>query len=131
MSPEAQRIAIALSMGYTECTDEKCDYRKAQHLHHPRGAVFFPDPYSTVRYPDYLNDLNAMAEAEQALNHDHLRHYRLTVLPRVCCKNPPGESIEGAVTATAAQRAEAYLRTIGKWVEEAPASTNQIVDKLV
>ena len=56
--------------------------------------------------PDYCNDLNAMHEAEKVLNKEQWVAYgrelsRLNVFPMV--------------HATAAQRAEAFLRTLGKW----------------
>ena len=56
--------------------------------------------------PDYCNDLNAMHEAEKMLNKEQWVAYgrelsRLNVFPMV--------------HATAAQRAEAFLRTLGKW----------------
>jgi len=52
--------------------------------------------------PDYCNDLNAMHEVEKTLT-DHWDgfHFR--------------NHIANNVHATARQRAEAYLRTIGKW----------------
>lgn len=62
MSDEEVRISIAISCGWKGCTDSNCEYRKCQHLH--KGSVVgFPEPYSTSRYPDYANDLNAMQSA--------------------------------------------------------------------
>jgi hypothetical protein len=58
--------------------------------------------------PDYLNDLNAMHEAENSLTTSQMTtmsqylHRKIGVLWGF---------------ATAAQRAEAFLRTIGKWKE--------------
>jgi hypothetical protein len=58
--------------------------------------------------PDYCTDLNAMHEAEKMLDFNQLRDmednvsFRFAVLP---------------FHATAAQRAEAFLRTLGKWEE--------------
>ena len=57
--------------------------------------------------PDYCNDLNAMHEAEKVLTADQWYEYdRLMPL-----RNPQ------KMHATAAQRAEAFLRTLGKWEE--------------
>jgi hypothetical protein len=95
MSPEAQRIAIAKSVGI--------------HLHDgdhaPSNYVFATD------LPDYLNDLNAMHEVEESLggSTDYKWSGYCTHLLDVC-----GE-MGSRIHATAAQRAEAYLRTIGKW----------------
>lgn len=62
---------------------------------------------------DYCNDLNAMHEAEKTLKTEHRKRYI--------------HHLEGwdrnlgyewdIATATARQRAEAFLRTIGKWEE--------------
>jgi predicted Zn-dependent protease len=70
-----------------------------------------------VGLPDYLNDLNAMHEAERMLlakcgndPQDDLWIYYLANLlmsAPLCLREH----------ATAAQRAEAFLRTIGKWEE--------------
>ena len=51
--------------------------------------------------PDYLNDLNAMHEAEQTLDGNQRLPYLVL--------------LQGHCFPTAAQRAEAFLRTIGKW----------------
>jgi hypothetical protein len=60
-------------------------------------------------YPDYLNDLNAMHEAEKILTAQQRRSYVN------CIFNLPVSECESNTFATAAQRAEAFLRTIGKW----------------
>jgi hypothetical protein len=66
-----------------------------------------------IPIPNYLNDLNAMHEAEKVLTQAQDYDYRTVTLPKVC-KDGSGMI---ALTATAAQRAEAFLRTIGKWKE--------------
>jgi len=90
MTPEAQRIAIAEACGW------KTGYR---------------DPEAWHPLPDYLNDLNAMHDAEKVLfgRKDW----------SACTYD---EHINVATSswkwnATASQRAEAFLRTIGKWEE--------------
>lgn len=62
------------------------------------------------RFPDYCSDLNAMHEAEKVLTDEqrdlyYLRHLGAWINPVV------------SIYATARQRAEAFLRTIGKWEE--------------
>jgi hypothetical protein len=58
---------------------------------------------------DFCNDLNAMHEAEQALNTDELfEQYYLTLYETT-------RSTRWPVRAKARQRAEAFLRTLGKW----------------
>lgn len=91
MSPEAQRIAIAKSVGI--------------HLHDGDHA---PSNYTFVSdLPDYSNNLNAMHEVENLLTGKQMSLYREWL--------PLHEWY--LIKATAAQRAEAYLRTIGKWEE--------------
>ena len=60
-------------------------------------------------YPNYCNDLNAMHEAEKVLG-EKRNHYIDTLGTMY------KDSWEFA-TATARQRAEAFLRTLGKWEE--------------
>ena len=64
--------------------------------------------------PDYCNDLNAMHEAEMIFTpaSKHWMYYAL--LADMC-----GSSFK-AIRATARQRAEAFLRTVGKWEEVQP-----------
>jgi hypothetical protein len=95
MTPEQQRIAIAESCGW------KTDKRGFGWLS-PRG-YYAPEP-------DYLNDLNAMHDAEKALTSEQLEVY-CNILHK------PNHGVYWAIHATASQRAEAFLRTIGKWEE--------------
>ena len=88
MKPEKQRTAIA----------EACGTMK--------WSYALPTKTIGCGVPDYLNDLNAMHEAEKVLDYNQLREMEDSV------------SFQFAVYpfhATAAQRAEAFLRTIGKW----------------
>jgi len=61
--------------------------------------------------PDYLNDLNAMHEAEKVLNQEQKEDYFFIIL------NFYGNWPK-AIQATADQRAEAFLRAVGKWEGE-------------
>jgi hypothetical protein len=62
---------------------------------------------------DWCNDLNAMYEAEKSLNSgDIFEAYYLALYETT-------RSTRWPVCATARQRAEAFLRTLGKWEEEA------------
>jgi len=92
MTPEQQRIAIAKSVGiYLHDGD-----------HAPSNYVFVTD------LPDYLNDLNAIHNVEKKLKGMQWLNYVDSLLDVCGCETP-------TITATAAQRAESYLRTIGKW----------------
>ncbi len=57
--------------------------------------------------PSYLTDLNAMHEAEKVLTDEQQDDY-MNWLGNCYSEWP-------SIHATAAQRAEAFLRTIGKW----------------
>ena len=69
------------------------------------------EPHGWRRLPNYCNDLNAMHEATQSLTKDQLRWYRNLLIEMT--------GTFEAIDATAAERAEAFLRTIGKWEYEA------------
>ena len=58
-----------------------------------------------TNFPLYCSDLNAMAEAEKTLTSAQLLDY-IAFLFDACYE---------ATVATARQRAEAFLRTLGKW----------------
>jgi hypothetical protein len=94
MTPEQQRIAIA----------EACGWEPT-----PEGH-FHPDNPTGQTPPNYLNDLNAMHEAEKVLTSEQVTSY-------VDSLESMNERWSTPAFATASQRAEAFLRTIGKWEE--------------
>lgn len=101
MSPEEQRIAIAEACGW--------DVNPR-----PLGAVLCYYKVGNDRdfhasLPNYLNDLNAMHEAEKLLftRNDWSGSRFETILQDMTTSWP--------WHASAAQRAEAFLKTIGKW----------------
>ncbi len=123
MSPDAQRITIAEERGWrtSECTVCGAPGHVA---YSPNGAVFYAEASclrsaALVRViPDYLNDLNAIHEAEPTILTSRLmlaeweRHIRAITLRDAA----EGSGLyERIIRATAAQRCEAFLRTIGQW----------------
>lgn len=102
MNPEKQRIAIAEACGW-----RKCIFRDRY------GTAFGSPPGEALTYreelPDYPNDLNAMHEAEKIFSGNMRIRYFYEL------SNTGGNS---PIQATAAQRAEAFLKTIGKWGNE-------------
>lgn len=115
MTPEAQRIAIAEVCGwktidarrwggYTDTYKPLCS---------PSDAVGAPGKYWGY-VPDYLNDLNAIHEAEGELTREQWPAFHAMVCGIF---QDSALAFGGAYEthATAAQRAEALLRTIGKW----------------
>lgn len=113
MSPEAQRIAMAEAVGWKPSeTWEKV--RTAEHCVYRRGDEL----RTTKELPDYLNDLNAMHEAEKVLQDRcfYWPNYVDELIKLVSSPTCPSNYSQ-AICAIAAQRAEAFLRTIGKWEE--------------
>jgi hypothetical protein len=102
MTDQQQRIAIAEACGWSEISDWKAAGINGLH----------PSGQWTEVIPNYTSDLNAMHEAEKVLTAEQRRSYVN------CIFNLPVSECESNTFATAAQRAEAFLRTIGKWEEE-------------
>ena len=96
MSPDSQRIAIAEACGIVSKDKWGSLYKT------PRGIL--------RDCPDYLADLNAMHEAEKVLGLMQRHHFA----NRVASSADAGWGFK-ALHATAAMRAEAFLRTVGKW----------------
>ncbi len=95
MTPESQRIAIAEACGWTKKTNNTM----RPMWHNPKGV-----PIGFI--PDYLNDLNAMHEAEKILTEYQDREYRSHLILATG---------SGEHRATATQRAEEFLRTLNIW----------------
>ena len=109
MTPEAQRIAIAEACGWTdirmeEGQDVDIESREIYPWHTLRGT--FNDERRHVIW--YDQSLDAMHTAEKVLTVPQKRLYFFT-LKEAC--EPSCEYWR----ATAAQRAEAFLRAVGKW----------------
>lgn len=111
MNPDKQRIAIAEACGWKKSDlwawDGQTCYEHAKH-----------DPRTASQLPDYLNDLNAMHEAEKVLTEAQKVEYARHIF---CAEQQAHEESDETwhrcVFATAAQRAEAFLKAIGKWEE--------------
>ena len=116
MKPEAQRIAIAQACGITIRQEQ--DGSGLWSAEGPRWSSYKTglslEHAQRVSLPDYLNSLDEMHEAEKVLMKpglaewcDYTRHLR-----RIC-----GIALYAEIHATAAQRAEAFLRTLNLWTE--------------
>jgi hypothetical protein len=113
MTPEAQNNAIAAACGFTSIRMVMCDAMGLLN-----GKLSF--------LPDYLNDLNAMVEAEKMIKAKGLFPSYLSALALVCGFKPQGDEAwyklhagcEAVTSATAAQRAAAFLRTLNLWKDE-------------
>jgi hypothetical protein len=115
VSPEKQRIAIAEACGWTLCRADNKTWRtpeqKAKNLEllgHENG----PWSFESSGPPNYLNDLNAIHEAEKTLPQDLRARWMIEL-----CKLTE-DSFWSTTRATAAQRAEAFLRTLNLWTDD-------------
>lgn len=120
MNPEHQRVAIAKALPWKQ-------------INYLPGKVWFPVEGS-MREIDPLSDLNAMHSAEQALGlHDGLQSDKARrfawILWRIASEDDVWQDdtdmvfdfshfdLTAVISATAAQRAEAFLRTLNLWTE--------------
>ena len=89
-----------------------------------RGYVGYGSLGHRYALPNYLNDLNAMREAENRLNYYQLSTYEDMLVKVVNAGDSATWWYEDSgyrlavIRATAAQRAEAFLRTLNLWTDE-------------
>lgn len=123
MTPKAQRIAIAEACGLrVEIAPQGGYYVVIQRNDlrpdgYVKGAYHIFEDGALREIPDYIHDLNAIHEAEKVLTDNQLVNY-YRHLRDIC-----GEWVIDAVRATAAQRAEAFLRTLNLWQDETNETT--------
>lgn len=116
MSPEAQQIAIAEWCGCK--LTQIADGTKFSNPEEPLMVQrWVNEKLNRVdrKLPDYLNDLNAIHEAEEKLTDGEYNHHFIHYLDDTQARTL--EHRNRCVSATAAQRAEALLRAIGRWTE--------------
>jgi hypothetical protein len=130
MKPEQQIIAIAEACGWRLKWQNQggAPLLETKPQGHCWEVWFNPDRRTVdsqgneVYPPDYLNNLNAMHEAEKVLNAGQINSYlgHLYLFTEVAkFGSNPWEIVAArvAIHATAAQRAEAFLKTLGLWKE--------------
>lgn len=116
MKPEDQRIAIAEACGWKEVVRTIDSRKELTGITPNKMRVMhkgvYRDHISDV--PDYLNDLNAMHEAEKVLT-----NYQRVMMIKELYKMFEFEedAYHRDFDATASQRSEAFLRTLGLWKE--------------
>ena len=117
MNNEKQRIAIAEACGWKNVkltNHEEVDIDSRSTIYWS-GFTGLPPEFrhhlNRVRVPDYLTDLNAMHDAEKGMSDDNAEKFRAWLL------QVNGYNHDRVVSCTAAQRAKAFLKTIGKWKE--------------
>lgn len=110
MTTDEQKITIAEVCGFQK------EHHFSDHWHHPitTEAVYFH------QLPDYCNDLNAIHTAEKFMDGGQRGRYVLS-LSHSAAKQPETWFPQGApelfllLSATASQRAEAFLRALSLW----------------
>lgn len=108
MNPAEINKRIAIACGWKPCE-------------HPQFIGYWIDPknadYAEAEFPNCHGDLNAMHEAENALKDEQKFPYMQEIYNLT---DAPAALVCGwyLTHATAAQRAEAFLRTIGQWEDE-------------
>lgn len=116
MTEQQINVAIADIMGWTQITEHALlreSMGRSYTGKHPQGGVI-------MDIPNYCGDLNAMADAEGTLTFTDRQTYYCNV-QRVMSSSLPDHRylvMQECIRATARQRAEAFLRTVGRLVEE-------------
>jgi hypothetical protein len=123
MKPEEQRIAIAKACGWQYLPAGIYGLEDCWCRSEPNGERV----RSTANLPDYLNDLNAMHEVEKSAPPEYwvkLAQLRglngrssYEDLNNTFWPSLQGRMIGKIAGATAAQRAEAFLRALDLWTE--------------
>ena len=105
MTDKQINAAIAKACGWTEFRDNVTAKAPGEQL----NRVFF--------IPDYCNNLNAMHEAENVLKTVDSHEYTNLLYDFACkAQEENGKWLPYGIPAR--QRAEAFLRTLGKWEED-------------
>lgn len=116
MTPDAINIAIAEACGWTLDGEWRDRLGGRRWLNAARTrCVYESDPGDGRVIPDYFDDLNEIAEAEKTLANEQEKRLYVAILVSVL---KPGEF---TVMASAAQRAEAFLRYRKLWIDAVPA----------
>jgi hypothetical protein len=121
MKPEQQRIAIAEACGWTAREDIENFWRAVDASGNMTHELWMSESNVwEAGIPNYLNDLNAMHDAEKVLTKANWGGYAAELYRITDAHNhgiSPNHHWLAVAFSTAAQRAEAFLRTIGKWEE--------------
>lgn len=105
MTDEQITAAIAKELGWTQV---EATHRSGR----APGATYVGREF----IPNYCTDLNAMHEAEKVLQTSYYKEYT-DILYDIALKVHKETKVWMPYSSTARQRAEAFLRTLGKWEE--------------
>ena len=114
MNPEAQRLAISAACGHHDLSMQEIGDFDSVHVVDLCSGIPGKGGYVV---PDYLNDLDAMHEAEKVLTEEQSVRYILGLFQIVtgdpfCFYDTDASDVLKVARATAAQRAEALLKTL-------------------
>jgi hypothetical protein len=110
MTDEQINAAIAEACGWTQVN-----------VKHGSGRAPNADYVGSEFIPNYSTDLNAMHDAEKVLDKEQVREYQTYMYDMACeIDNIYGRWMP--YSATARYRAEAFLRTLGKWDQSGDAT---------
>jgi hypothetical protein len=126
MTPDQQRTAIATACGW-KCAGHPQQLEATEGYNFGYQFVINPDGQLVTHnsIPDYLNDLNAMHEAEKVLSGEQkeqfifwLNHlHPLADIHYSDKQNDMRLEVFSLIHSTAAEKAEAFLRTLNLWTE--------------
>ncbi len=124
MTTEEQRIAIAEACGIKVERNHSAPDSQGGVRYSPSAAIArkqrWPGAAHVTTIPDYCSDLNAMHDAEKVLPDEGWIKYQIA-LERTTGLSMQDRHLQiTCIRATAAQRAEAFLRALGKWQEITP-----------
>lgn len=121
MEPALIRIAIVESLGWTRHrnSNTKCSKDIPEGIAIEWEHDFVPPEYKGNRdyrhvVPQFHRDLNEMARAERSLKYHELKQYEELIANEIIAKGGPWRP---TLTATAMERATAFLKLKGKWIE--------------
>ena len=125
MTPEQQRIAIAEAYGWVAetvmvsvwvCTkyDGSGEYQYQSQTLYARDGQYL----RLENLPRYTTDLNASHEMEKGLTIHEYAAYEIELCKSVDATGLDSDIWHYVLCATAAQRAEAFLRALGKWKQD-------------
>lgn len=124
MKFELQRILIAEACGFARVKRKGVCSGDGREWRWPEKGEWWKIISPSDELPDFLNDLNACHEMEKVLTMDQMRIYQ----DKLCwwvnhyiykdqTRSGPAQHFDWVIHATAAQRAEAFLRTLNLWNE--------------
>lgn len=117
MKPEEINVAICEVIHGKDC---EIEYINPASGMEPSGWRMSDENGDDAPVPNYYGDLNAIHEAEKLIltKFNSGARYRLFLANNSAGPNAKFPTVEAAIChATAPQRCEAFLKTLGKWVE--------------